>query len=211
MTISTCSCGETSNHVIAKRSTADGIAVQIWHDGMVTGRFGHGLPGVPIVRPRTAEAVERERRAASLFADEVILYDLAEVPRLYDCARRIAAKGGGRREFLAAFAAKDAPAVNFVWETYQTDRDGRPTVRVARLDRIRWPGYAVWHESGVYKLFAITRSGYPGCSHMEEVLEATGFEFKTQRDLCRHLYEIALRWPTNPYNATATPDADHRV
>lgn len=158
---------------------------------MVTGRFGRGLPGVTIVRPRTAEAIERERRAALLLADEVSLYDLAELPRLYDCARRVAAKGGGRREMLVAFAATKAPTVEFSWETYQTDRDGKPTVRVARLDRIRWPGYAVWHESGIYKLFAIARRGFPGCAHMEEVLEPTGFEFKTQRDLCKHLHEIA--------------------
>jgi hypothetical protein len=39
-TTTACSCGETAPHVIARRETADGIAIQIWHDGAVTGRHG---------------------------------------------------------------------------------------------------------------------------------------------------------------------------
>lgn len=175
----TCSCGGSAPHVIAKRETSDGIAVQIWHDGAVTGRYGRALPGVTVVRPRTDEAVERERRAALLLADEVSLYDLAELPRLYACARRAIAKGGGRREMLAAFAP-----IDLNWETYQTDRDGKPTVRVARLDALR---LAVWHESGIYALHSIERRGFPGCSHMEDVLFPTGFRFTTQAALRDHL------------------------
>lgn len=80
-TTTICSCGETTAHVIARRETADGIAVQIWHDGAVTGRYGRALPGIPVARPRTAEAIERERGAARLLADEVSLYNFAELPR----------------------------------------------------------------------------------------------------------------------------------
>jgi len=178
-TTATCSCGETAPHVIARRETADGIAVQIWHDGAVTGRHGRALPGIPVARPRTAEAIERERSAARLLADEISLYDLAEVPRLYECARRVAAKGGGRRDLLASFAP-----IDLAWETYQTDRDGKPTVRVACLEEIR---LAVWHECGVYILFEIQRRGFPGCAHMEDVLIPTGFKFATQTALRAHL------------------------
>lgn len=178
----TCPCGETAAHVIARRETADGIAVQIWHDGAVTGRHGRALPGVPVARPRTPGAVERERGAARLLADEVSLYDLAEVPRLYECARRVAAKGGGRRELIAAFAP-----IDLTWETYQVDRDGKPTVRVAQLDDIR---LAVWHECGVYTLFEIRRRGFPGCAHMEDVIFPTGFKFATQTALRAHLSTV---------------------
>lgn len=187
-----CSCGCSERHVIAKRSTADGIDVRIWHDGAVTGRLG-ALPGVTIVRPRTLEAIERARRAAWLLAGEVETYDLSELPRLYTCARRLAAKGGGSPgELRAAFAAEDAPAIHFAWETYQTDRDGKAVVRVARLDRIRWPGLAVWHEAGTYTLLAIVRCGIPGILRAEEeVLGANGLTFATQRDLCRHLRQLS--------------------
>lgn len=89
-TVYSCSCGQTESHVIARRNTADDVAVEIWHDGCVTGRFGRALPGVPCVRPRTQEAVEREIVAARLFSDKVSLYNLAELPALYTECRRVA-------------------------------------------------------------------------------------------------------------------------
>ena len=73
---------------------------------------------------------------------------------------------------LAAFAP-----IDLHWETYQADRDGKPTVRVARLEDLR---LAVWHECGVYSLFEIRLTGFPGCAHMEDVLFANGFKFATQ-------------------------------
>ena len=178
----TCSCGETAPHVIARRRTSDDIAVEIWHDGAITGRLGRALPGVPIARPRTTKAVDRAHRVAQILTDEVSLYDLAEVPRLYECARRVVANGGGRRELLAAYAP-----IGLNWEIYQTDRDGKPTVRVARLDEIR---LAVWHECSVYTLFEIRRTGFPGCAHMEDVLFPTGLKFTTQTALRDYLSTV---------------------
>jgi hypothetical protein len=143
-----CTCGDTEPHVIARRTTADGIAVEVWHDGAITGRCGRAraLPGVPIARPRTAEAFHLARRAASLLAGEVCLYDLAELPRLY---------AGLPGHVRAEFARPESRTLAFSWVTYATDATGTPTVRVARLDRIRWPGLAVWHERGRYELMSI--------------------------------------------------------
>lgn len=187
---SLCSCGEAAPHVIANRATADGVAVQIWHDGCVTGRFGRVLPGVPCVRPRTPEAVERERAASRLLSDDLSLYDLAELPRLYAACRRVAARGGDRKALYAVLAAHAKPAIPFSWVAYATDRDGKPTVRVARLDRIRWPGLAVWHERGRYELMEIHRGTALG-ARSREALESTGFSFGSQRELCAHLFAVA--------------------
>jgi hypothetical protein len=190
MTANTCSCGESAPHVIANRATADGISVQIWHDGCVTGRFGRALPGVPCVRPRTPEAVERERAAARLLCDDLSLYDLAELPRLYAACRRVAARGGDRKALYAVLAEGTKPSIPFSWVAYATDRDGKPTVRVARLDRIRWPGLVVWHERGRYELMALRRGTALG-ARSHEALEATGFSFGSQRELCAHLFAVA--------------------
>lgn len=79
--------------------------------------------------------------------------------------------------------AKPSPPrrASFVWTVEQADRDGRPTLRTCRLDRIRWPGLAVWHERGVYELVDIDRRGtcFP-----------TGLRFRSQRALRAHLETI---------------------
>jgi hypothetical protein len=184
-----CSCGETLPHVIARRTTADGVSVEVWHDGAVTGRSGNALPGVPVARPRTASGLDLARRTATLFADEVSLYDVAELPRLYACARRLAERGGSPGHVRAVPSAEDVPALRLAWVTYQADRDDRPVVRVARLDRARWPGLAVWHERGKYELMALTWRAAPG-ARSEEVLEPTGFSFGSQRALRDHLFNV---------------------
>lgn len=184
-----CSCGETALHVVARRSTADGVSVEVWHDGAITGRSGVALPGVPVARPRTSVGLERARRAAALFADEVSLYDVAELPRLYACARRVAARGGQPGHVRAVPYAADVPALHFDWVTHQADRAGRPVVRVARLDRVRWPGLAVWHERGKYELMALTWRAAPGV-RSAEVLAPTGFAFDSQRALRDHLFTV---------------------
>lgn len=171
--------------------TADDVAVEIWHDGAVTGRAGLALPGVPIARPRSSVSWDRARHAASLFGGEVELYDVAELPRLYACARRVAARGGLPGDLRAAFAAAEAPSLHLVWDVYAADRDGTPTVRVARLDRIRWPGLAVWHESGRYELLAIRRGAALG-ARSREALETTGFSFASRAALHLHLFSIAI-------------------
>lgn len=188
-TTNTCSCGEPSPHVIAKRETADGIGVWIWHDGAITGRHGRGLPGVTIVRPRTAKALESARLAASLIGDDVAMYDAAELPRFYACARKVADRGGSRGDLLAMLSAGDRPTVIYSWQTYATDSTGAITCRVARLDRLRWPGLAVWHERGRYLLMTVVHRYAPGV-RSGEVLVATGFSFGSQRELTHHLLTV---------------------
>lgn len=184
-----CSCGESAPHVIAKRETADGIGVWIWHDGAITGRHGRAIPGVPVARPRTAKSLDLARIAAYLISGDVEMYDTAELPRLYACARKVAARGGSRCDMSKALAEGDQPAVRFSWCVYATDRTGAATVRVARLDRIRWPGLAVWHESGRYLLMACVQRSAPG-ARSAEVLEPTGFAFGSQRELSEHLLTV---------------------
>lgn len=99
--------------------------------------------------------------------------------------------GGAQRALrkLEADRAKSTPAgapthrTAFVWTVQETDRDGRPTLRTCRLDRIRWPGLAVWHERGVYELMTVDRRG---------TSFRTGFVFKSQRDLLVHLESIRV-------------------
>lgn len=182
-----CSCGESAPHVIARRSTADGIGVEIWHDGAVTGRLGRALPGVAICRPRSVKALESARLASSLISDDISMYDCAELPRIYDTARKVAARNGSRRDLTEALANGERPTVRFVWVTHATDSTGVVTCRVARLDRIRWPGLAVWHEGGRYLLMACVHHCAPGV-RSGEVLVPTGFSFGSQRELTDHLF-----------------------
>lgn len=100
---SKCSCGSTSAHVVARRTTADDVAVEIWDNGAITGRLGFALPGVPVVRPRTDAAHAMARATASLVAGEVELYVVTELPQLVSCARRVAIAGGRPGDLRAAF------------------------------------------------------------------------------------------------------------
>lgn len=185
----TCSCGETSPHVVARRETADGIGVWIWHDGAVTGRHGRALPGVPVVRPVTSTALGVERAASSMVQEDVCMYDCEELPRLYACARKVAKRGGSRRELVVELAVRQPPSLRFSWVTYATDRSGAVTCRIAMLDRIRWPGLVVWHERGRYELLAL-RLGTALGARSREALESTGFAFGSQRELCAHLFSV---------------------
>lgn len=186
-----CSCGADKPHVIASRRTADGTQVEVWDDGAVTGGYGMALPGVPVVRPRTDDARREALAAAWMLAGDVALYDLAEVPALYATARKVAQAGGGAAEFHAALRDAQetparAPALRLQWQTYETDATGRPTVRVAILDRMRWPGLAVWHERGRYLLMNVEYIANQRRS--EPVLVPTGFTFRSQQELATHLY-----------------------
>ena len=71
-----CSCGNTSPHPIARRTTADGVHVDIWSDGMVTDAsvIAGYLPGVG-----------RKRLPAArlwAFAGEVCLYPVGDLASL---------------------------------------------------------------------------------------------------------------------------------
>jgi hypothetical protein len=76
------------------------------------------------------------------------------------------------------------PRILFRWVVQAADAAGRPTLRTAVLDRIRFPGLAVFHERGRYVIASEVswRSG---------TYEPTGFAFGSQRELTAHLMQIA--------------------
>lgn len=181
-----CSCGTRAAHEIARRTTADGTAIVLWSDGAVTGRLGFKLPGVPVARPRTPEARRVSLAAAWLLAGEAWLYELAELPALYAACRWAAARGGDAGDARARLAAAAGPSVRPVWTVTSTDRDGKPTERVWRLPRLRWPGLAVFDFCGRaerYELFNIDRT---------DVCTTTGIRFATLAELAAHLDDIGL-------------------
>jgi hypothetical protein len=70
----TCTCGETAPHVVARRTTSDGVPAELYSDGYVCGPVGTYLPGVG-----------RRRLPASrvwAFAAEVCLFAAAELGAL---------------------------------------------------------------------------------------------------------------------------------
>ena len=85
------------------------------------------------VRPRTAQSLELALRAGWLTVNEACLYDLAEVPALYESARKVAARGGLPGDLRAEMHRPAAPAILLRWTVLSADRDGRPTCRVATL------------------------------------------------------------------------------
>lgn len=90
MATNLCTCGCTEAHRIATRTTADGIFAVLWSDGMVTSALGLALRGVPMVRPRTAEAFQRALRAGWAFMGRVELFDASEIGGLYQQCRAAA-------------------------------------------------------------------------------------------------------------------------
>lgn len=184
--IPSCSCGEAHPHKIARRVTADGIAVEVWSDGAVVGRWGFKLPGVPIVRPRTPAALSIALTAAWLLAGEVEAHDLDEVGDLYGACRRAAKHGGRPGDVRAHLADARRPKITPVWTVVSTDRDGHPTERFWRLPRLRWPGMVVWdHVSvgasgGRYEIMHLARG-------TQETCVPTGIRFATLAGLAEHL------------------------
>lgn len=186
---SKCSCGETESHIVARRQTADGIGVEIWHDGAITGRMGLRLQGVPVARPRTEKSLALAQATAALFSENVAMYDAAELPRLYVCAKAVATRGGASGDLRNLFNADDVKVLHLTWDVRCADRDGTPTLRVAVLDRIRWPGLAIWNERGRYEVMAISHGTALGVrSHA--ALVSTGVTFDSQRELTAYLFSI---------------------
>jgi len=180
-----CTCGNTEPHIIARRSTLDGIGIVCWDNGAIVGRFGTALPGVPVVRPRTDAARAASVVAAHLFMGEVEIYDLSETGALYEACRWAALHGGQPGDVRRRLTKTSAPTLTPVWTVLSTDRDGTPTERYWRLPRLRWPGLAVWDHvnhgrSGRYEIVAIDRRDSDTCM-------STGIFFRTQAELFSHL------------------------
>lgn len=83
MSTDVCSCGCTEDHVIARAQTFDGVAVQLWSSGDITGRLGTYPAGLGKARSRVTAL-----GAARLAWDEISLYDWAEVATLVKTARK---------------------------------------------------------------------------------------------------------------------------
>lgn len=95
----TCSCGETTDHVVARRTTIDGKTVLFWSDGLVT--FGAGFAIKGIGRARAAYARRYDRRAADLVAGDVELFEASKVGALVQAARRAVRDPGVRDDASA--------------------------------------------------------------------------------------------------------------
>lgn len=176
---------------IAERRTSDNRVIEIWSNGAVTGRMGFGLDGVPLARPKTAEAIARELTVAWLFAGEVELYDYAEIGALHRACRKVAAKHGTPGDVRAETARLLTPAAPALrWAVRSADRDGRPTERVAVLPRLFWPGLVVFDfcgsagsKRGRYQVWR-TEGAHGACF-------PTGCDFSTLAELWTHLRSVS--------------------
>lgn len=149
-TISTCTCGCTESHSVAHRTTADGIIVHLWSDGMVTGALGRGLQGVPMRRPRTPEKHAVAMRAGHLLLGEACIWNAAELGSVYAACERAAQidgmPGTVRRLLRERDEAISTPKLD--WTVQSADRNGKTTERTARLPRAFWPGMVVFDFCG---------------------------------------------------------------
>lgn len=67
----------TPDKPIARRKTADGKALLLWADGLVTFALGYSIRGVG--RARSASAQKSDLRAGWAFMEEACLFDAKEV------------------------------------------------------------------------------------------------------------------------------------
>ena len=178
---------KTKAEVLIRGKTADGKNVAFWSDASVTSGMGYQLPGVPLPRRATREALA----AGWLFMGEVSLWDLDELHALYKAAKW-AAKRGGRPGDVRARASKllDPKPLKLkpVWTVTSADQKGRPTERTWRLPRIMWPGLAVYDHvnmgstrGGRYEVFNCDR---------HNVCTSTGVAFKNLAGLTKYLMSV---------------------
>lgn len=171
--------------VIKRRSTADGKDVLLWDDGSLTWALGYAIKGCGF--PRTEAQRAKGRKVGFLVLGDICLYDSSEVPLLIAAARWATARDGLPGTMRARFGSLTRPKVpRLVWTTIQADRDGKPTVRVARLSRLFWPGLAVWHERGRYEVVREFPRG-------SGTFENTGFSSRTLRELGNVLEQMRVR------------------
>jgi hypothetical protein len=174
--------------IIARRRTSDGKSVLLWNDGTLTWGMYDAIKGSP--RVRTDAQIREALDAGWLVMGEIELYEADEVPRLIEAARKVARRGGAvgdlRREF-----AKDAP-LRPHWVVQETDREGRPTVRVWRLPRMSHPGVVIWdevrgsHGSRYRVMTEIMERG-----RRSGTLADTGVRFKDLASLSKYLRETS--------------------
>ena len=183
--------------IIARRTTFDSKVVTLWSDGDLTFALGRGIPGLRF--PRSALGL----KAGWLVMGEMELYDASEVAMLAKAALESAKRGELPGELRARLRSKirkerqsgkaesgKARGLGLVpiWAVLETDRDGKPTLRVWKLPRLIYGGLAVWHERGTFEIMreAPPRSG---------TYAPTGFKRKTLREVVALLPELRERAP----------------
>jgi hypothetical protein len=180
----TCTCGEHDNHVVRRCRTADDAGLAIWSDGAITLTFGHSVKGLPLRSAKSAQQTQLRRDAARLFAGEVCLYSLEECADLYKAALAVAKRGGLPGDVRAEFARIVEPTIRFAWTTLEADNRGDWVVQCTRLDRLRWPGVAIWRTRSHYEVVHAIRG-----SHGESY-STTGLKFTDQRAITKHLFSL---------------------
>lgn len=207
MSGATCTCGCAEPHVVMSRMTADGLIVELWSDGPVTGAVGLGLPGIPMRRPRTPEALRVALKAGRLLLGEVCIHDRADLADLYAAAEWAAKRDGLPGTMRARMrAVRERPLLpKLAWVVQSADRDGRPTSRFAMLPRLLYPGRAVvdhcgYGQAGGVKRYELVDVVRDRCGDL--VGSATGFSFANLAELWAFLRGEAA---TAPEDGGATP------
>lgn len=140
----TCSCGESTPHRIARRTLADGTALELWSDGSLCRPLGFVVKGS--ARPRTARARREALAAGWLVLGECCLVDSGELAELIAAARWAAKRDGlpgtVRRRLADQRRKSRRPAP--AWTVTEADRSGKPRERQWILPRLGpWAGHAV--------------------------------------------------------------------
>ena len=176
------------SEIIARRKTSDDKTVSLWNDGSLTWGAWNVIKGSP--SPRTDAQIREALDAGWLVMGEIELYDADDVPRLIEVARKVARRGVSAGDLRREFA-KDAP-LKPKWQVQETDRQGRPTVRVWRLPRLSHPGMVIWDEvrgshGARYRVMTeIIERGRPSGT-----LSDTGVRFKDLTSLSKYLRETS--------------------
>lgn len=184
---SLCSCGESAKHVVRRCRTADDVGIAVWSDGAITLTFGHAVKGLPLRAPKSAEQTRLRIGAASLFAGEASLYSLEECADLYKAALIVAKRNGIPGDVRAEFARITEPKIRFLWTTIESDNRGDWVVQYTRLDRIRWPGVAIWRTRSHYEVVHAVRGS------RDKTYSSSGIRFADQRALTKHLFSLVAR------------------
>lgn len=187
MSLEPCTCGDAHPHEVMRRSTANGIHIHLWSDGMVTAAMGYRLLGVPSRRPRTAEAQRLALTAGRLFLDQAQLHDSADLGPVYAAAEKAAREDGLPGTLRRHLAESKSPIL--LWKILSTDRGGKPVERVAYLPRLLYPGLVVWDfcggpgsKDGRYVLMRRMAG-----RRDDQTFQPTGFAFRNLAELWKHL------------------------
>lgn len=79
-----CSCLDPDPHVIARSRTFDGVMLELWSDGDITGRLGRYPPGIGHTRNK-----ELAQSVARAVWGNLALYEWHEIADLVRHARRV--------------------------------------------------------------------------------------------------------------------------